>query len=282
MASTPTPTSTTAPNQLYPRALNNKGVILLEAGRYAEAAAYFKKASKMMMSVITHQHQARKAKISRGSSPASSSTQPLALHQVPPEVPKPTTTGTPVNELSPTKGVPQSSRTSEPFDQPPRKRRRRSSMATSFVLPSHSLGRPLWVQARGQRKKPLDSVLLSATLLYNLGLCFNMIASRKPKEEAKPVYRKALELYKMSSELILRGPANNSIESPVFVVSLHNMVQVYNLLEETELATKHRGQLAHVLRLMGSSAPGNCDIRYEEFYIKLLSLPKANSMAAAA
>lgn len=80
---------------------------------------------------------------------------------------------------------------------------------------------------------------------------------------------------------MLRGPVTKSIESPVFVVALHNMVQVYEMLHENVAATKYRGQLAHVLRLMGASR-GISERQYEEFYIKLLSLPKANCMAPAA
>lgn len=239
-----------------------------------------------MSVVATPRNQARKAKKSRvGSSPESS----LSMQ-------KNSTTKTTANEdeRSPiSKGVPSWNLGADiRCDQPSRKRKAQSEeMATPFVLPSYSLGRPLWIQSRGQRlgQKHLNMISLSATLLYNLGLCFHMIALRKiTMHEAKPVYRRALEFYKMSSDLILRGSPGNSIASPVFVVTLHNMVQGYKMLEEHELATKYRGQLAQVLRLMLGAASaqeeqGNRDIRYEEFYMKFLSLPNdKNVMAAAA
>jgi hypothetical protein len=290
--------NTMAPNTMAPRTvlvltkslsplyLNNKGVLLIEAERFAEAAACFKKASTIMMSVVaTPQNQAREAKKSRvGSSPESS----LSMQ-------KNSTTKTTANdERSPiSNGVPSWNLAAElRCDQPSRKRKAQSEeMPTPFVLPSYSLGRPLWIQSRGQRpgQKHLDMISLSATLLYNLGLCFHMIAPRKTTmHEAKPVYRRALEFYKISSDLIPHGSLANSIASPVFVVTLHNMVQGYTMLEEHELATKYRGQLAQVLRLMLGAASaqeeqGNHDIRYEEFYMRFLSLPNdKNVMAVAA
>ena len=259
---------------LSPVGLNNRGVVLLEAGRCEDAALCFKKASKMMMSVITQQ-QTRKCNPSHD---PSHENEKNALPSPPPDSTS-TLPVSSVDETAKSKGVPQP--TSDPCGQPQRKRRRRGTLTSSFPVPTHNLGRPLWIQSKEKRKAPLNSAALSATLLYNLGLSFNMIASKKTNEAAVPVYRRALELYKMSSEIMLRGPVSNAIDSPVFLVALHNMTQVHAVLEEPEAVANCRGRLAHVLRLMAAKR-GFSERQYEEFYIKLLSLPKANVLAAAA
>lgn len=254
--------------QLSPTTLNNKGVLLLEAGRYEDAGRCFKKASKTMMSVISTQ-KASKQQIScetKNSSPQSTE----------PSCPLPEISA---GQSQKVKGVPQPTR--EPCSQPPRKRRRRSSMTSSFPVPLHNLGRPLWIQSKEQRKAALDSASLSATLLYNLGLSFNLMAMRKQKDQAIPIYRRALDLYKMSAEIMLRAPLSTTVQSPVFVVVLHNMSHVHAAMEEHKEAARYQGKLAHVLRLMAASRGLN-EKQYESFYIKLLSLPKADSMAAAA
>lgn len=154
-------------------------------------------------------------------------------------------------------------------------------MTSSFPVPLHNLGRPLWIQSKEQRKAALDSASLSATLLYNLGLSFNLMAMRKQKDQARAIYRRALDLYKMSAEIMLRAPLSTTVQSPVFVVVLHNMSQVHAAMEEHKESARYQGKLAHVLRLMAASR-GLSEKQYESFYIKLLSLPKADSMAAAA
>jgi len=261
---------------LSPVTLNNKGVLLLEAGKCEDAARCFKRASKMLMSAISHRQSLKSAL-------------PVSEHHdvtPPSQLAAPSATLEPLKESSTEsltespkdKGIPQPVQNA--CEEPPRKRRRRSSLTSSFPVPTHYLGRPLWVQGKDKRQTPLDSSSLSATLLYNLGLSFNMIAVRKTQDEGRAVYTRALELYKMSSQIMLRGPMRVAIQSPVVLVALHNMIQVHKLMEEPEAAAKCQNELANVLRLMGTSSPEAA--HYEEFYIKFLSLPKADGMAAAA
>ena len=251
---------------------NNKGVILLESGNFEDAARLFKKASKSMMAVISQQ-QLQKKKLVDGPG-----RDPRSAHPPRPSEEMHSPNEPTENQSPKTKGVPQPSNGA---CEQPRKRRRRGTLTSSFPVPTYNLGRPLWIQSKEKRKDPLDSASLSATLLYNLGLAFNLMACKNPKEEAEPFYRRALELYAMSSEIMLRAPVSNAIASPVFVVALHNMTQIHTVLGEFEEVSKFRSELATVLRLMGSSR-GMTEKQYEEFYIKLLSLPKATGMAPAA
>jgi hypothetical protein len=107
------------------------------------------------------------------------------------------------------------------------------------------------------------------------------MAIRKSKEEAVSTFQKALELYKMSSDIMLRGPVISSLDTPVFIVALHNMSQIHTVLGEPALVSIYQNRLVNILRLMAASR-GVSDRQYEEFYIKLLSLPKAVSFASAA
>jgi hypothetical protein len=107
------------------------------------------------------------------------------------------------------------------------------------------------------------------------------MATRKSEDDAGPTFRKALELYKMSSDIMLRGPVINSLDTPVFIVALHNMSQIHTALGDPALTSACQDRLVNILRLI-ASARGVSDRQYEEFYIKLLSLPKADTLASAA
>ena len=181
-----------------------------------------------------------------------------------------------LDETAKSKGAPQP--TSDPCGRHQRKRRKTGTLTNPFPV---NLGRPVWIQSKKKPNTPLTSIALSATLLYNFGLSFNMIAREKAKETAVPIYRKALELYKMSLDIMLRGPPSNAIDSPVFVAALHNMAQVHEVLEEPEAVAKCRDRLAHVLRVLVTKR-GFSERQYEEYYLALLSFPKAYFLAAAA
>ena len=96
--------------------------------------------------------------------------------------------------------------------------------------------------------------------------------------------RRALDLYNMAKELILGSPAAHAFESPVFLVALHNIGNVYRELGEMKRVGTTQKEIAAVLRLLrASNLVGLVNDRgYEGFYLKLLSLPPSNQLAAAA
>ena len=54
-----------------------------------------------------------------------------------------------------------------------------SVLVVSSVSPYlRTLGRPLWIQPKEQRKAALDPFLFSSIVMYNLGLSFNLMANR--------------------------------------------------------------------------------------------------------
>jgi len=111
-----------------------------------------------------------------------------------------------------------------------------------------------------------------------------MADANMAKDEARPLYNHALDVYKRSSQILLQGPMATAIRSPVVVVTMHNLIQVCTLMEDAEAACNFRSELVNVLRLMAgshSSRGAPLDF-YETCFIKFLSLPKAGAMAAAA
>jgi hypothetical protein len=76
--------------------------------------------------------------------------------------------------------------------------------------------------------------------------------------------------------------SQKSLRSPVLAVTLHNMAQVHAALKEDEHSTKYQKQLAHLLRRMDTVSRETREKEYEIFLVKLLTLPKATALAAAA
>lgn len=301
-------TPRTATTSRSPSFLNNKGVVFLDNERFEEAVDYFKTASSMIRNVITtHRNRIRSTKSSSCGGRTATSASLL-----------PTKKTARAEEDTVRKCV--SPLRQEGAPTWCRKKRRRSSYVSARATlhvpeTSYCLGRPLWVQHSSQSQEEqthhaVDLISLSATLLYNLGLCFHMVALRKRSTQAaKLVYERALEFYKMTIDLLMnaglpRRISNNSRmrASPIIIVSLHNIVQVYNSTQNHKAATRYRNQLSQALRLMvtmgGSNSSGpeaaqhqhneerdnrqHDTQRYEKFYMGFLSLSKASTMAAAA
>jgi len=290
--------------------LNNKGVVLIEAGRYKDAVRCFQKASEMMIAVISpHQQQSQKKSPDRPPTQQSrceyynhEDDEAIPLQQlgatgksttIVPERPcteTPTAVDGEDTPSEPTSGGDAPS--SKPL---PQKRggSERQSVRTSSLLPpfpsQQYLGRPLWIQSAGRQREtppPLDASSLSATILYNLGLAFNMMAAdvTRTKYEAHQFYNLALDFYKRSSQIMLRRPMAYAIlHFPVVVVTMHNLIQVHTLMEEPKAACSYHSELVNILRLMaGSQLSRGAPNFYEAFLIKFLSLPKTGVMAAAA
>lgn len=195
-------------------ALNNKGVILLELGRFADAARCFKIASKML---ITKRNAGsnRVEGAAEGDVSSNNTTTSDALVIMPPNRPAlprgcsedGTMTDTHTNVDSPSVSMTRRKRSSgssgaasdQEVLQTKAKRRKKSTKtknsddiclpastqkgstttsSTSFQehLNMNSIGRPLWVRTEEERKTPMEKWALSATLFYNLGLSFNLSA----------------------------------------------------------------------------------------------------------
>lgn len=347
-----------------PASLNNRGVLLLEAGRFADAADSFKKASKMLIAIMSRKSSSDQNKSKRQAAAAaqdSSSTGQLPNNPLPPNrdeettgssseqistspllptndgpIPAPNAARTPIANSTSSAADPQQSpalvvvATSNRLARRPvtavsgyrgqenvsAKRARIDKGVTSInrfdaalcttnsAAPPHeqqvwhNLGRPLWIQSPHQRKEPLQTGSLSATILYNLGLCFHLSAVARQRMEGNTrrstidstktvvgtTYNRALEFYKMSSEIMVRhSMSRKSLSSPVLAVTLQNTALIHTALEEPQLAVKYQRQLAGLLRMMGATTSRETREKdYENFLVRLLTLPKATALAAAA
>lgn len=172
----------------------------------------------------------------------------------------------------------------------------------------HSMARPIWLSSQHERKPGVESLVLSATIVYNLGLSFHTCASasidrcsfrqrcgnRVTSEEeddksCMALYKRALEFYKMAAGLMLRKSMMlTRCQSPALVATLHNMGLVYRVLGACSAARWCQNQLAQLLRVMErrQKAPpprqNNSNKGYEEFLLGMLTLPKSTAMAGAA
>jgi hypothetical protein len=153
--------------------------------------------------------------------------------------------------------------------------------STCEVSSAHVIGNPLWMREVSSERQQYGShtITQSSIILYNLGLTFHLKATHGGRNEE--MLQRALELYGMAKRMILSSPAETAFESPVFLVALHNMMQVYHEIGNRVCADDCSVQLTKVLRLLRSSDVVGED-HYEEFYLKLLSYGKARNLAAAA
>lgn len=326
-------------NVFSPSSLNNRGVLLIEAQRFADAARCFKEASTNLISVFSllcqeqqHQEGGRNQQLSiatnksharnvgtqhstSGSTAAAATSVATLIAPRNEEHSSVTTSSKSLvshldgefdeaskSQESPSTELISSSATlrnavpsgaSEIAAEPSRKRKisppsndivTRAKMDPVYC----TLGRPLWIQRKEDRKRPLKYADLSSTILYNLGLCFHSSAvCRQATQQqgnivaARLAYRRALDFYQMVSDIAKRRSRSQASKSPVLVVTLHNMVQAHTVLNEIDLATTCQTEVAQLLRLL-KSTQGVRARHYERFLIGLLSLPKATNIATAA
>lgn len=254
--------------------LNNKGVLLLDACNYEGAAVSFKKASQLMLRVVSHRL------------PVS-----LSVATVVEDVPSGQSLSGDdeiVNSLKRSKQSQdyesekdEKTPTLSPTYAAASASTYRKRIRTMSISNSHVIGRPLWMRKVSYEMQQNGSYAItqSAIILYNLGLTFHLNATHGANNEW--MFQRALELYAMAKQLILSSPAATAFESPVFLVALHNMMQAYHEIGNRAFADSCSGELTKVLRLLRSSNVVSED-HYEEFYLKLLSYAKASSLAPAA
>jgi hypothetical protein len=257
--------------------LNNKGVLLLDACNYGGAAVSFKKASQLMLRVVSHRFPVSLSDativedVPSGQSLSGDDEIVNSLKRSKQSQDYESEKEEKTPTLSPTHAAASASTS----------RKRMRTMSTCGISNSHVVGRPLWMRKVSYEMQQNGSYAItqSAIILYNLGLTFHLNATHGANNEW--MFQRALELYAMAKQLILSSPAATAFESPVFLVALHNMMQVYHEIGNRAFADSCSGELTKVLRLLRSSNVVSED-HYEEFYLKLLSYAKASSLAPAA
>ena len=154
-------------------------------------------------------------------------------------------------------------------------------MITDGISNSHVIGRPLWMKNISDEAQQMTNFATTQTaiILYNSGLALHLNATHGAKKQV--MFERALELYSTAKKLILSSPASSAFESPVFLVALHNMMQLYHELGNRTLAMSTSGELTKVLRLLRASDAISED-QYEAFYLKLLAFAKTRCLAPAA
>lgn len=345
-----------------PAVLNNRGVCLLEAGRFADAAMCFKSASKMVIALMDYKKKKKQEQTGCKTTRQQSTTTVLQQEYSCSTTATASATKTPeaiTSSNSPTFGASQlasgtttwsdpsasqhSSLANSSFSnqakqnekrndqevEPAAKRQRRTQTCPTSMecladaaascsransrrkqqqdqqpqARLHNFGRPLWIQTQRQQKTALETSVFSATLLYNLGLCFNLSAVTRHAREINAVdqsfahsqtvetYKRSLQFYEMALSILHptrkeKPRSRGELWSPVLAVTLQNMTLIYTSLDKIQMATKYRDQLASLLRMkttitVSTDAMHNTK-EYENFLLRLLTLPKATTRAAAA
>lgn len=261
--------------------LNNKGVLLLDACHYDEAEAFFKKASTLMFRFVVRRLPEPVTENSRPESPLSepnlNDKDDRIVMQRPIEVCSNSDAGK--GEKSPAHSPFAMLPVVDVSSPPPHKKRR--TLIVNGISNSHVIGRPLWMKKMSDETQHETYFVTTQTavILYNLGLAFHLNATHGAKKQV--MVERALKLYGIAKQLILSSPASSAFESPVYLVAMHNMMQLYHELGSHALAKSTSSELTKVLRLLRASNAVSED-HYEEFYLKLLAFAKTRSLAPAA
>jgi hypothetical protein len=172
-------------------------------------------------------------------------------------------------------------------------------VATSSI-PAHVIGQPLWMKipssslpsqssSEDVNGAPSDDPFITSTqsaiIFYNLGLTFHMsswyTADRGDSLSASLLLLKAIEMYKLAKKLVLAIPVTIALQSPVFLVSLHNLAMAFFELKNQSEGNECINELVKVLRLLRTSSDLFGSKNYEEFYLQLLSVAKNNRTLAS-
>jgi hypothetical protein len=176
----------------------------------------------------------------------------------------------------------------------------RQDVVVTSSIPAHVIGQPLWMKIPSSLLPspssssdvigaPSDDPYIiskqSAIIFYNLGLTFHISSwyTAGDSLSASLLSLKAIEMYKMAKKLVLAIPATSALQSPVLLVSLHNLAMAFFELEKQSEGNECINELVKVLRLLSASSDLLGSKNYEEFYLKLLSVAKnVRSMASPA
>lgn len=250
--------------------LNNRGIVYLEAEMHHHAAAYFKKASKLL---ITPGGHAETSDITDSKPQAVASPDPHCdSHLLPSEATNKCSVASPrldgEKHLDTQQSTPNKRHTS--LLSQTRKRHRPVTEHSNKAVekpPQFVIGRPFWL-TEGNRFKA-SMVSLSSILLYNLGLNYHLQALVDPKT-GKSYLKRAMGIYEMAQKLAWKSPG------PVLLLALHNMSQIHRYRGNHAQAILMSRELSKILRVLHVGIDG-----YEKFYIRMLSLQSRNLAPAA-
>eukprot|EP00545_Synedropsis_sp_CCMP1620_P003663 CAMPEP_0119006126 /NCGR_PEP_ID=MMETSP1176-20130426/2125_1 /TAXON_ID=265551 /ORGANISM="Synedropsis recta cf, Strain CCMP1620" /LENGTH=276 /DNA_ID=CAMNT_0006958013 /DNA_START=83 /DNA_END=913 /DNA_ORIENTATION=+ len=256
--------------------LNNKGVLLLDAGRHEEAIAWFKTASKQISKPplpplhttpsdnTTH----RDANQNERASPSCSHASTLPKRLVKPG--KPASLGQEKHEddLKVLGSSPLKRQIASQSQLQSQKRPRSKStdakprISTSLSeSANYVIGRPWWLTEGHMSSRSVVS--LSSILLYNLGLNYHLqgLLDKKAAVESKMNLKRAMGVYQMAQRLAWKAPG------PILLLSLHNMSQIHFHRGNDRHGHALSREVCKILRVLHVGIDG-----YEKYYLRMLSL----------
>jgi hypothetical protein len=248
---------------------NNHGVALLQSGDYGNAARLFKQASRRMMSAIQETSPPPQ------SSSEESFTSPLPNNN---------------NKMTPDKWLNGKSSVESRNLSALETTSLKASGNTMSFLPATStfgsdgslaFGRPLMMQVPAfDNMDPLQFTSQTSAVVYNLALVFHLYGTMCGGQRGR--LETALELYDLAARLVwISIRACPALISPVLLVALHNMGQIYHGLGGDREARECSHQLAIVLRMVRCRDECVC-FDYERLCLSLLSFTKSVEAAGAA
>lgn len=262
--------------------LNNKGVVLLDAGRHEEAISWFKTASKHLSrkssvpQSVPSQASAVIAEKTNNTAPqeeeGSSSCAHASNSKIQAKLDSKSTF--PVveekqQEDDHRKVSPTLKRQIISNSQQQSQKRRRSHPVDNDSKKSHTLcesanyviGRPWWLTDGNMSSHTVMS--LSSIVLYNLGLNYHLLGllDQKATDENKKNLKRAMGIYEMAQHLACKVP------SPILLLSLHNMSQINFHGGNHDQGNALSREVCKILRILHVGIDG-----YEKFYLRMLSL----------
>ena len=245
---------------LFASQLNNRGVLLQEMGCYCRAESCFIKATNVLRDAVLREQlddiidccQQTPAMINLPE-PTSTTQEEGDEAMGKDSITLPALVDSP---SSPAPSRPLSDVTTG--DPRPSKRQRTTPRSTPPVSSAVPLGHAIWMKSSTNCNDPIS---LSATILYNHGLLFHRTGQRL----------QALQMYEMAKTLLLKCTAAHS---PIFVVCLHNLKELYLEMDNEAMYAKTWDDLVKLLRM--------CTNSYEVSYLTLLSVHNGRDFAAAA
>lgn len=249
---------------------NNHGVALLQSGDYGNAARLFKQASQRMMSAIQDT-----------SPPPESSSKESFSSPLPNK-----------NNLTPDKWHNKKSSVESCNLSALETISFKAAANTMSFVPATAtfdsgdslvFGRPLMMQLPAfDNMDPLQFTSQTSAIVYNLALAFHLYGAMCGGQLGRGILETALELYDMAARLVwISTRACPAHISPVLLVALHNMGQIYHALGGDREARECSHQLAIVLRMVRCRDERVC-FDYERLCLSLLSFTKSIEAAGAA
>jgi hypothetical protein len=140
-------------------------------------------------------------------------------------------------------------------------------------------GCPLTIKSFADGHQAVNAVSLSAILLYNLALSYNLKALIDSEHVNFMYLQRSLGFYKRAFNILFRRPFSQNSNLPIIAFILHNTSLIYQYLEIPDLESKHSEMLIQILREMANRELISGK-RYELFYLKMLFMHAPVASAA--